>query len=114
MKKILFVCAVMLSGCSLLPRPHDGAMFDDLVSVKLAVDKLSCSQKDSTWTDAENKIQRLKVYSDWRGDPQATSIAQLGDAIQRAADTKSEVFCEDILKINKARIDVIADAWKGR
>jgi hypothetical protein len=114
MKKILLAVVVLLSGCSLMPIPHDGAMFDDLVSVKMSVDKLSCSQKDYSWNDARDKIQKLQIYTEWRGDPQAKSIAQLGEAIQKAADTKSQVFCEGILKINKTRIDVIADAWKGR
>ena len=118
MKKLLILTVVLLQGCSiaalttLWPKPHDPVMFDQVVSVKLSVDKLNCDDKN--WTEAEYKIQHLKVYAELRNDPQATSIAQLGDAIQKAADTKSEVFCEDILKINKARIEVVADAWKGR
>ena len=66
MKRILAVLLVLsLQGCSiaaitsLWPKPHDGAMFDNLVSTKIAVDKLNCDDKN--WTDAENKIGRAHV-----------------------------------------------------
>ena len=119
MKKLLFLAVFVLSGCSSLsnltslwPKPHDPVMFDNLVSTKIAVDKLSCDDKN--WTDAENKIQHLKMYSELRKDPQATSIAQLQEAIGKAKASDKKLFCESILKINKTRIDVIADAWRGR
>jgi hypothetical protein len=107
---------VALSGCSLiLPRPHDPVMFGDLVDVKISVDKLTCSDKVlSDWNDASNKIHRLAVYSDLRKDPQGNSIIQLQEAVGKARDSKSIVFCDGILKINRTRIDVIADAWRGR
>ena len=105
-----------LSGCSTLsslwPKPHDPVMFDQVVSVKLSVDKLSCDDKN--WTDAETKIQHLKVYTQLRQDPQAQSIAQLEEAIGKAKKSDNKLFCESILKINKTRIDVVVDAWKGR
>ena len=87
-------------------------MFDQIVSVKLSVDKLSCDDKN--WTDTENKIQHLKIYSELRNDPQATSISQLQEAIAKAKKSDNKLFCESILKINKTRIDVVVDAWKGR
>jgi len=113
MKKLLLISLLVLSGCSIiLPRPHDPALFDNLVSTKIAVNKLSCDDKN--WTDAENKIQHLKVYTELRNDPQAKSIAQLEEAIGKAKTSNSKVFCESILKINKTRIDVVVDAWRGR
>lgn len=113
MKKLLLISLLVLSGCSfILPRPHDPALFDSLVSTKIAVNKLSCDDKN--WTDAESKIQHLKVYSELRNDPQAKSIAQLEEAIGKAKASNSKTFCESILKINKTRIDVVVDAWRGR
>ena len=119
MKRILLVLSVLaLQGCSIAmissiwPKPHDPVMFDNLVSVKLAVDKLSC--EDKNWTDAENKIQHLKVYAELRKDPQATSITQLEQAIEKAKISNNKVFCESLLNINKVRIDTVADAWRGR
>jgi len=116
MKKLLFVLVMCLSGCSLLsvvmPIDHDPVMFNNLVSVKIAVDKLNCDDKN--WSDAEAKILQLKMYSDLRGDPQAKTLSQLDDAIAKAKASNNKLFCESILKINKTRIDVVVDAWKGR
>jgi uncharacterized protein YceK len=116
MRAFLLVAVIGLSGCStvasLWPKPHDPAMFDNLVSTKIAVEKLNCDDKN--WIDAETKIQHLKVYTELRKDPQATSIAQLQEAIAKAKGSDKKLFCETILKINKTRIDVIVDAWSGR
>lgn len=118
-KQLLLLLAVLvLQGCSIAaisaiwPKPHDPVMFDNIVSVKLAVDKLNC--EDKNWTDAENKIQHLKVYAELRKDPQAQSIAQLEEAIQKAKASSNKMFCEGVLKINKTRIDTTIDAWRGR
>ena len=116
MKKLLLITLFALSGCSIIstiiPIDHDPVMFNNLVSVKIAVEKLNCDDKN--WADAENKIHQLKVYTDLRGDPQAKSIAQLEEAIGKAKASNNKLFCESILKVNKTRIDVVADAWKGR
>jgi hypothetical protein len=116
MKTLLVVLLVTLSGCSLiLPKPHDPVLFDNLVSVKIAVDKLTCESKDlNAWQSASDKIHHLTVYADIRKDPQADSLKQLQEAVGKARDSKSNVFCESILKINRTRIDVAADAWRGR
>jgi uncharacterized protein YceK len=116
MKAFLLVVVFALSGCSTVasiwPKPHDSAMFNNLVSTKIAFDKLNCDDKN--WVDAETKLQHLKVYTELRKDPQATSIAQLQEAILKAKASDKKLFCETILKINKTRIDVIVDAWSGR
>jgi hypothetical protein len=114
MKKIIAALSVVvITGCSIiLPIPHDPAMFNSLVEVKIAVDKISCQNKD--WSDAQNKIKHLKVYTQIRKDPQANSISQLEDAINKAKESKNDLFCENILKINRTRINVIAEAWEGR
>jgi hypothetical protein len=116
MKRIILLSLVLcLNGCSILalwPKPHDAVMFDNLVSTKISIEKLNCDDKN--WVDAETKLQHLKVYSELRKDPQATSIAQLQEAISKAKASDKKLFCESILKINKTRIDVIVDAWKGR
>jgi hypothetical protein len=113
MKIVSLFFVMLVAGCSLiLPQPHDPAMFDSLVYTKIAVDKLSCDDKN--WTDAENKIHHLKVYTELRKDPQAKSIAQLEEAINKAKASSNKTFCESILKINRTRIDVVVDAWRGR
>jgi hypothetical protein len=113
MKRILLILSVLvLQGCSVWPKPHDPVMFDNLISVKVAVDKLSC--EDKNWNDAENKIHHLKVYAELRKDPQANSIAQLEGAMEKAKLSTNKMFCDGVVKINKTRIDVIIDAWRGR
>ena len=119
MKRLLLLLAVLaLQGCSVMtvaslwPKPHDPVMFDQIVSVKVAVDKLSCDDKN--WTDAENKIHHLKIYTELRKDPQALSIGQLEEALGKAKASNNKMFCEGVVKINKTRIDTVIDAWRGR
>ena len=61
-----------------------------------------------------SKIQHLKIYAELRNDTQAQSISQLQEAIGKAKSSTNKLFCENILKINKTRLDVVADAWRGR
>ena len=110
---ILSLSLVVLSGCAVIfPIPHDGTAFNNLVEVKIAVDKLNCTDKN--WSDAFSKIEKLKVYTTLRNDPQAASVEGLETALKKAQESKNEKFCESIVKINKARVDVITDAWRGR
>jgi len=113
MKKLIVVLAVVLSGCAfVMPKPHDAVMFNQVVGVQIAIEKVNCSNKE--WTDLLNKVQHLKVYTQLRADPQATAVVQLEDALLKAHNSKNEKFCDSILKLNKTRIAVIQDAWKGR
>jgi len=115
MRKILIALTlVSLSACSIiLPRPHDPEMFGRLVDAKISVDKLECGNQ-LAFHNADEYIERLKVYATLRSDPQADSIGKLQDAIKKAGESKNKVFCESVVKTNKVRIDVIVDAWKGR
>jgi hypothetical protein len=115
MKKLILILTVsFLTGCAfVMPRPHDPEMFGRLVDVKIAVDKLECGNP-LMFQNADEYIQRLKVYADLRKDPQADSIGKLQDSIKKAGESKNKVFCESVVKTNKVRIDVIVDAWKGR
>jgi hypothetical protein len=36
------------------------------------------------------------------------------EALKKAKDSKSNLFCESIVKLNRTRVDVVIDAWKGR
>ncbi len=113
MKVFVLAVSLVLAGCSfVLPRPHDGAMFNNLVDVKIAVDKLDCKNKD--WTDTFNKIERLKIYTSLRNDPQAKAVEDLESALKKAQASSNEKFCDSVVKINRARVDVITDAWRGR
>lgn len=113
MRILLVYITVLLSGCAFIsPRSHDPVMFDHLISIKLEFNKTSCSNKD--WGTLLDKVHHLTVYSDSRGDPQAKNIAQLKESLLVAHNSKNDAFCNSILTINKTRIEVIEDAWKGR
>lgn len=114
MRRLIVALSIaILSGCAVIfPIPHDGAAFNNLVEVKIAVDKLNC--KDKNWSDAFSKIEKLKVYTTLRNDPQASAVDSLEIALKKAQESKNEKFCESVVKINKARVDVITDAWRGR
>lgn len=113
MKTVLALLTLTLSGCAFIfPKPHDPVMFSDLVDVKIAVDKLDCKNKNFEPTLL--KVERLKVYTKLREDPQAEAVEQLETALKKANDSKSVVFCESIIRLNKTRIDVIVDVWRGR
>jgi|APCry1669189733_1035249.scaffolds.fasta_scaffold53498_2 hypothetical protein len=114
MKKLILIAVLFASGCSFLPTPHDPAMFDNLVTVKVAVDGLSCDNKNNTWDFALHEVHHLALYSSLRGDLQSKSIGQLEEALTKAKSTNSKLVCEDILKINQERINVVVKAWSGR
>jgi hypothetical protein len=115
MKTILTVVIfTLLTGCSfIMPKPHDSEMFGRLVDVKIAVDKLECGNP-LMFQNADEHIERLRIYAELRKDPQADSIHKLQDAIKKAGESKNKVFCESVVKTSKTRIDVVVDAWKGR
>jgi hypothetical protein len=107
------VFSVFMTGCSfILPIPHDGALFDNLVQVKVAIDKTNC--QDKNWNVLFGKIEQLKVYASLRKDPQAKAIEDLESALKKANESGNEKFCESVLKINRVRVDTVVDAWRGR
>lgn len=114
MKKILVLfAAISLSACSfIMPVPHDGALFDRLVTVHIEVNKLSCD--DRNWDKAIADVNHLKVYAELRGDPQAENIKNMEAALTKAQASKSVAFCQSALKLQQTRIKVVEGAWKGR
>ena len=114
MKRLVLVLAVALSGCALVfPKPHDPVMFGQAVDVKVGLSKINCDDK-SNWQPVLDKIETLKVYSFERGDPQSDAFGKMEEALKKAKESKSTLFCESIVKLNKTRVDVTIDAWKGR
>ena len=113
MKKLLLAVVLGLSGCAVIfPKPHDPVMFDQIVAIHIKVGKINCSNKE--WGDLFDRVNHLKVYTELREDPQAKAIGQLEEALLKAHNSKNEKFCESILSLNKTRIAVVEDAWKGR
>ena len=94
MKKLLLLAVLALTGCStisnLLPRNHDPVMFDQVVAIDIAMNKTNCSNRD--WGNLLERVHHLKVYTELRKDPQATSIAQLEEALLKAYKPKKFLF----------------------
>ncbi len=114
MRLLTVAFVLILSGCAIIfPKPHDPVMFGYLVDVKVGMSKVTCEDK-TNWKPLMDKIETVKVYSTLRDDPQAPAFKSLQDAVTKAYDSKSQTFCESILKLNRTRVDVAIDAWKGR
>ena len=112
-KSLTILIAISLSACSIiLPIDHDPVMFDHLVDVKIAMSKTTCENKD--WGDLNRAVEKMKVYSELRDDPQAESAKNLEEALAKAHASKNQKFCESVLKVSATRVDVIVKAWSGR
>ena len=109
----ILIAAISLSACSfILPIDHDPVMFDHLVDVKIAIGKATCENKD--WGDLNRAVEKMKVYSELRDDPQAESAKNLEEALAKAHASKNQKFCESVLKVSATRVDVIVKAWRER
>jgi hypothetical protein len=87
-------------------------MFSYLVEAKIALSQTNCENKD--WTNIDSQVNRMKVYTELRKDPQANTVVDLQEALSKAKASKSKLFCESVLRVQKERLDVIANAWRGR
>lgn len=117
MKKLLLLLpAVFLTGCMtfILPRPHDPLLFSSVVDLKIQSTSVSCDNKDRGWKEMLEAINRMKIYSTYRNDPQAENIRGLYDAMVKAHTSSNPVFCKSLLNVQQKRVDVIIDAWKDR
>jgi hypothetical protein len=114
MKLTIVVASIFLTGCSIiLPKPHDPVMFDQMVGIKITLNNTKCAG-DKNWDSLFDKVERLKVYTQLRQDPQAKSVDDLQVALKKAHSSANPIFCESVLKVNRVRVDTIADAWRGR
>lgn len=114
MKITVALIAVLLAGCSvILPKAHDPYMLSDLAEIKLLVNEIKCGN-ESTWGAVDMRIEKLQIYTTWKDDPQAPALKSLRENLIKAKESKNVKFCESLININKSRIEVIADAWKGR
>lgn len=112
-KSLAILLAVSLSACSIiLPIDHDPVMFDHLVDVKIAIGKTTCQDRD--WKELNRAVEKMKVYSELRDDPQAESAKNLEEALSKANASKNDKFCESVLKVSATRVDVIVKAWRQR
>jgi hypothetical protein len=101
-----------LSGCSLLPRPHDPVMFNQLVAVDIQVERVNCDQPN--WKPALSDSRQLARYAVWRKDPQSDNLTGLEKHIERMDQGGSKTFCELGKRTAISRIQAAKTAWEGR
>ena len=116
MRALALLPIVLLTGCMsfILPRAHDPVMFGNLVDLKILSTSITCDNKEHGWKEVIDSINRMKVYTTYRNDPQAENIKGLHEAIGKAYSSTNPVFCKSLLNVQQKRIDVIVDAWKDR
>ena len=113
MRVKLALLSLLLSSCSIiLPKQHDPVMLDRIVDVHTNYEQTTCDNKD--WDKLLSSVHHLKIYASLRSDPQSNNIDQMEQSLRKANETKSQAFCESILKLNKTRIDIVEEAWRGR
>ena len=104
--------SVVLTGCNLLPRPHDPVMFNQLVIVDIEVAKVNCESPN--WQPALAAGVQLSRYAEWRDDPQADNLSGLEKHLERMNGGGSKAFCEIGKKTATGRIAAAKTAWRGR
>ena len=116
MKYVVALSIVLLSGCSTIkeywPRPHDPVMFDTLVKIDIAVEKVDCDKPD--WSTAILEAKQLARYTEWRQDPQRENIKGLSAHTERMNKGGSKMFCELGKKTAAQRIQAAKSVWEGR
>lgn len=116
MRLLLLLPTVLLAGCMtfILPRPHDPVIFSDLVEFKILSTTISCEDKEKGWKESLARVNKIKIYSTYRNDPQMVNVKGLHEAMNKAYSSTNPVFCKSLLNVQQKRIDVIIDAWKDR
>jgi len=117
MKKLIVAASIVaLTGCSTIieywPKKHDPVMFNSLVEIDLAVEKLSCEAP--VWNTISPKVEQLARYAEWRSDPQTVNIKGLLLHTHRMEQGGSKTFCEIGKKTAQQRVQAVRKAWEGR
>ena len=110
------IVAVMLSGCSTIreywPRAHDPVLFDHLVRVDVAIERVDCAHPN--WQSAQEQAELLARYAEWRHDPQAANLRGLQQSLVKLSQGGSKIFCELGKKTAHQRTAAARTALEGR
>ena len=108
--------AVMLSGCSTIreywPRAHDPVLFDHLVRVDVAIERVDCDRPN--WFVVNEYSEQLARYAEWRHDPQAINLRGLQKHAEKMSQGGSKIFCELGKKTAHQRTAAARTALEGR
>lgn len=108
---------LLLTGCGLAkywPTPHDPALAQGYVSVKVSLDNVSCEDKAINWKLALHNTKWLREYANFRSDVQAESADAVDVNLEKAYNTESIKACQIWLNLSRSRLLVLNKAWSGR
>lgn len=105
------VASLMLASCAYIPKKHDSDMMYELVTLRVDLDYLSCSEERG-WDIVLRKAEIISRYADLRKDNQAATISNMEANIIKA--NESVALCEPTLNFAKLNADIALSAWKGR
>lgn len=121
MKKIIaaLFLSTTLSGCaaiayvsSIWPKDHDPVMTGSYVNLSIALDKASCTNKDSL-NAVHKEADWLNRYAEFRNDPQKVSTKAILENIDKAMAAEGAT-CQRWVNLSKTRLKIIQQAWSGR
>jgi hypothetical protein len=113
MKKILIAC-VFVSGCSLLPTPHDPALASAWTEIRLDLGRVSCENTAAAdWDRLQRNADFLKTYAEFRRDNQVETAQAISENLGKARASRPRV-CEHWIKLTDQRLKVLDQAWSGR
>jgi len=117
----MVIMALLLQGCMaltvanrLLPTPHDPALAQSFVTVRLRVSELNCEDKSLNWDQTRREAVWLDNYAKFRSDKQQASTAAVVENLDKAYNTQSVHACETWMRLVDQRLIVLNKAWSGR
>ena len=117
----MLIMVLLLQGCMaltvanrLLPTPHDPALAQAYVTVRMRVSELSCEDKSLNWDQTRREAVWLDNYAKFRSDKQQDSTAAIVENLDKARNTQSVRACETWMRLVDQRLTVLNKAWSGR
>ena len=95
-----------------MPKDHDVMMFDRLVSIDLAVERINCDAPD--WVYIQGMVDHLERYAEYRYDQQLENLQGLSAHITKLSTSANPTFCKLGKKTANSRISAVAKAWRNR
>jgi len=95
-----------------MPKDHDAMMFNQLVAIDLAVEKINCEAPD--WFYIQGMVDHLTRYAEYRYDQQVENLQGLSAHLTKLSASTNPTFCKLGKKTADSRIDAIVKAWRDR
>ena len=127
MKKIILICAVMLSGCSTIisyiPSFWDDNQSARIITVRLSIDQIDCSRDQLPQAlSIQSDLRWFELYSESKGSRQSDVVRliepmqeSVGDWVKRSKDGQgSQGYCEIKKRLLQSQSKSAASAILGR